>query len=536
MWRGWHWMGSLSRCLARPGLARLGKGCRRQYGGFALPTVLSGTGMAGSSKEWLGPLRMGSAAHGTATMTQRGRLWLSRWVPKHNQMITQLRPRQLKALDDLRNAYANGARAPILVAPTGFGKTATAAEVVRLAIAKGRTVWFLAHLREILDDTSARLAAAGISHGHIRAGRSVDYSQKAQVVAVQTAVRRNGLPQPDLVIIDECHLAVANTYRQVLTAAGNPLILGLTGTPQRLDGRGLGEVFDQLVLTCSTAQLIEEDLLASVRVYAPPSVDLSSLRTRAGEYDQGQAGEILSRPQVVGDALNHWEKLCHGRRGVAFCTTVAHAQAVANQWQSAGYRAMVVHGGSDDDERREAIVGLRAGRLDLVACAQLWIAGVDVPEIDAVIWLRPTQSLTAWLQGNGRGLRIAPGKRDLLVLDHVNNCRRLDHPLVNHDWSLDGKRKRQTEQAISCKVCPACFSTSISAAQVCADCGHRFNPEVRELKQVDGELVELTVTRKREQGSAQSLDDLRQLAQQRGYKRGWAERVYEARLAKRHGI
>jgi DNA repair protein RadD len=513
-------------------------------------------------------------------------------------MAVALRPRQLKALDDLRNAYVNGARAPILVAPTGFGKTATAAEVVRLAIAKGRTVWFLAHLREILDDTSARLTAAGISHGHIRAGQKADYTKAVQVVAVQTAVRRDGLPQPDLVIIDECHLAVANTYRQVLTAAGNPLILGLTGTPQRLDGRGLGEVFDQLVLTCSTAQLIEEDLLASVRVYAPPSVDLSSLRTRAGEYDQGQAGEILSRPQVVGDALNHWEKLCQGRRGVAFCTTVAHAHAVAGQWQAAGYRAMAVHGGSDDAERREAIVGLRAGRLDLVACAQLWIAGVDVPEIDAVIWLRPTQSLTAWLQGNGRGLRIAPGKRDLLILDHVNNCKRLDHPLVNHEWSLDGKRKRQTEQAISCKVCPACFSTSVSTAQVCRDCGHVFAPpERRELKQVEGELVEMAlsgitigckvalkapgrhkgpyivqdiwmgnelardkivglddgkgsgyfvehldsitpwaVEAKREQSSATDLEALRELAQQRGYKRGWAERVYQARLAKRHGI
>jgi superfamily II DNA or RNA helicase len=479
---------------------------------------------------------MGSATHGTATTTQRGRLRLSRWVSKHNQMVTQLRPRQLKALDDLRHAYASGARAPILVAPTGFGKTATAAEVVRLAIAKGRTVWFLAHLREILDDTSARLTAAGITHGHIRAGQKADYSAAVQMVAVQTAVRRNGLPQPDLVIIDECHLAVANTYRQVLTAAGNPLILGLTGTPQRLDGRGLGEVFDQLVLTCSTAQLIEEDLLASVRVYAPPSVDLSSLRTRAGEYDQGQAGEILSRPQVVGDALNHWEKLCHGRRGVAFCTTVAHAQAVANQWQSAGYRAMAVHGGSDDAERREAIVGLRAGRFDLVACAQLWIAGVDVPEIDAVIWLRPTQSLTAWLQGNGRGLRIAPGKRDLLVLDHVNNCRRLDHPLVSHEWSLDGKRKRQSEQAPSVKVCPQCFVAMASQAKQCGECGHTFAAEVRELQQVEGELVEVQRQQRREQGTAQSLDDLRQLAQQRGYKRGWAERVYQARLAKRYGV
>jgi superfamily II DNA or RNA helicase len=297
----------------------------------------------------------------------------------------------------------------------------------------------------------------------------------------------------------------------------------------------LGEVFDQLVLTCSTTQLIEENLLASVRVYAPPSVDLSSLRTRAGEYDQGQAGEILSRPQVVGDALNHWEKLCQGRRGVAFCTTVAHAHAVASQWQAAGYRAMAVHGGSDDAERREAIVGLRAGRLDLVACAQLWIAGVDVPEIDAVIWLRPTQSLTAWLQGNGRGLRVAPGKSDLLILDHVNNCRRLDHPLVSHEWSLDGKRKRQAEQAPSVKVCPQCFAAMASQAKQCGECGHTFAAEARELQQVEGELVEVAAReRKQEQGSAQSLQDLIALGHSRGYKNAvaWAKHVMYARSSK----
>jgi superfamily II DNA or RNA helicase len=315
------------------------------------------------------------------------------------------------------------------------------------------------------------------------------------VVAVQTAVRRSGLPRPDLIIIDECHLAVAESYRKVIAAAGHPLLLGLTGTPQRLDGRGLGEVFDRLVLTCTTAELIDEQLLAPVRVFAPPPPDLSGLHTRAGDFDQGEASAVLAKPAVVGDALSHWRKLCVGRRGVAFCTTVAHAQAVAEQWRREGYRAVAVHGGSDDDERREAITGLRAGRLDLVACAQLWIAGVDVPEIDAVVWLRPTQSLTAWLQGNGRGLRIALLKSDLLVLDHVGNCLRLGHPLEVHQWSLDGRVKRSREAGLSVKVCPQCFAAMPSARQTCPDCGHQFTPERRELQHVDGELVEVPVCR-----------------------------------------
>jgi superfamily II DNA or RNA helicase len=141
------------------------------------------------------------------------------------------------------------------------------------------------------------------------------------------------------------------------------------------------------------------------------------------------------------------------------------------------------------------------------------------------------------LQMIGRCLRPQPGKR-AVVLDHVGNTLRMGHHLEPRDWTLDGLKKRDREQAPSVKVCPQCFATSASAVQVCRECGHVFAPqERRELQQVDGELVEMAARqRKREQGSAQSLDDLRQLAQQRGYKRGWAERVYQARLAKRHGL
>jgi len=154
--------------------------------------------------------------------------------------MSALRPHQIKAIQDVRAAYAEGCRAPILCAPTGAGKTFTAAEIIKSAIAKGNRVWFLAHLREILDDTSARLRAAEIPHGFIMAGKPTNMYRDVQVVSVQTAMRRSFSVKPGLIIIDECHLAVANTYKQVLAAAGNPPILGLTGTPCRLDGRGLG--------------------------------------------------------------------------------------------------------------------------------------------------------------------------------------------------------------------------------------------------------------------------------------------------------
>jgi DNA repair protein RadD len=448
------------------------------------------------------------------------------------------RPRQTEAITDLRQAYRSGYRAPILVAPTGFGKTSTAVEIVRSAVARGRRVGFLAHLREILDDTTERLLEAGISHGSVRSGRSSDYGQAVQVMGVQTAVGRRQLPPLDLLIIDECHLAVAASYQRVIEALGFPNLLGLTGTPQRLDGRGLREVFDVLVPTCSTAELIEEGLLAPIRLFAP---ELTHLPDRRGkDFNQEEDGSILSAPAIVGDALSHWKRLCEGRRGVAFCASVAHAQAVAGQWRRAGYRAMAVHGDSDNDDRREAIQGLRAGRLDLVACAQLWIAGVDVPEIDVVIWLRRTTSVTAWLQGNGRGLRTAPGKTDLLIIDHVGNSdpARLDHPLIEREWSLDGKAKKKQQQSISVKVCPKCFASMPSAKPRCSECGHVFSAAPRaELQQIDGELIEREFRkreRRQEQGSAQTFDELVELGRQRGMKNphGWARHVWAAREAK----
>jgi DNA repair protein RadD len=188
-------------------------------------------------------------------------------------------------------------------------------------------------------------------------------------------------------------------------------------------------------------------------------------------------------------------------------------------------------------DRRQLLADLAIGRLKVLTSCALIGEGVDVPSVGGCILLRPTQSVGLHLQMIGRCLRPQEGKT-AVVLDHVGNTLRLGHHLEDREWTLDGVKKRDRDQAPSVKVCPQCFATSSSAAQVCRDCGHVFAPqEPRELKVVEGELKELAVqARKREQGKATGLDDLRQLAQQRGYKRGWAERVYEARLAKRHGI
>jgi DNA repair protein RadD len=458
-----------------------------------------------------------------------------------------LRPHQVRAIADVRAAYVEGCRAPILCAPTGAGKTFTAAEIIKSAIAKGKRVWFLAHLREILDDTSRRLDTAGIKHGFIMAGKPRNLHEYVQIVSVQTAMRRQFAIKPGLIIIDECHLAIANTYKKVIEAAGSPPILGLTGTPCRLDGRGLGEMFDRIIPTCSTRDLIDDGMLAPIRYYAPSKPKLDDIRMRAGDYALDQLEEVVRRSTITGDAVSHYKRVCPGKRAVAFCVSIKHADDVAEAFKRAGYRAMSISGKSTKQERDFALQGLRDGRLDVVCNAQLWVAGVDVPQIECIILLRPTKSLTFYLQSIGRGLRTAPGKEACIVLDHAGCIFEHGPPDGPRQWSLDARRKRSKLSAPAVRECPSCFAAH-EPAPVCPLCGHVYERQQRNgPEQVDGSLAAVDLQamyremrdaereekreRKQQQGQAQTIEALTELGQQRGYKnpRMWAQHVLRAR-------
>lgn len=450
-----------------------------------------------------------------------------------------LRPRQQKAIQDVRAAYRAGYRAPLLCAATGFGKTHTAAEIIKSAVERGNDVWFLAHLREILDDTARRLDQAGIDHGFIMAGMPRNPFKPVQVVSVQTAVKRPVVRPPGLIIVDECHLAVADTYKQVLVAAGNPPILGLTGTPCRLDGRGLGELFDTIIPTCSTADLINEGLLAPIRYYAPTKPDLTGIRTQAGDFALNQLAEAVDKPSIIGDAVAHYRKYAHGRRAVAFCVNIKHAEHTAAAFTAAGYRAVAISGKSTREERKAALTGLRQGTIDIVCNCALWVAGVDCPEIGCVILLRPTKSLTMYLQSVGRGLRTAPGKPDLIVLDHASCVFTHGMPQDPREWTLEAKPKK-SNKAPAVRECPECFACH-EPAPVCPCCGHLYQRETVATgpEQVDGQLVEVDAAairreRAREQAAAQTFEQLIEIGRKRGMKspHGWAKHVLAARQRK----
>ena len=454
-------------------------------------------------------------------------------------MSVNLRHYQQQAVDQIRQAYRAKHRSVLFVLPTGGGKTVVFSHIAEQAAARGNRICVLVHRQELLRQASASLSALGVRHGLIAANRSMDLSQPVQVASVQTLARRlHKLPAGlfQLLVIDEAHHSNAGTWAKVLQHFGSARVLGVTATPCRSDGRGLNEWYQAMVLGPTPAELTEQGFLAAARVLAPPGPSLIQVRKRMGDFDMSEAGQILQAGQAMGDCLSHYRRYLDGKTAIAFCCSIAHAEAVAELFNQHGVAAASIDGTMDSSTREQLLSDLGAGRLKVLTSCQLIGEGVDVPSVAGCILLRPTQSVSLHLQMIGRCLRPQPGKT-AVILDHVGNTQRLGHHLEEREWTLDGTPKRDRENAPSVKICPRCFSATASAARECPDCGHDFVAERRELQTVDGELQEVTaVDRKREQSRAHTLEDLIQVGKRRNMKNpiGWARHVMAARQTKGH--
>ena len=446
----------------------------------------------------------------------------------------QLRGYQQQAIDDLRNAYRCGHRAPLLCLPTGGGKTIIFSAIANSAAARGKQVLILVHRRELLHQASRKLSDIGLDHGLIAAGMAAT-DQPVLVASVQTLVRR--LPtldwQPSLIIIDEAHHTSAGSWTTVLDKWPDAFRLGVTATPCRLDGRGLSSAFDQLVLGPTVADLTDWGFLSPARIYAPPVIaDLSGLRRRAGDYAADQASTAMNRPTVTGDAIAHYQRLAPGLRAIAFCCSIDHASHVAASFNTAGIPAATLLGNTPD---RDAVVAaFDAGSVQVLVTVDVVSEGFDIPAASCAILLRPTQSLGLYLQQVGRVLRPAPGKDHALVLDHVGNVHRHGFPDDHREWSLaEGAKRAGSASAPSVRTCPECYA-AFKPAPICPCCGATCVPiKSRVIREMAGELQELRrdaarATRRKQQ-AARTLPQLLALAKERGYSPGWAYRIYHAR-------
>lgn len=381
----------------------------------------------------------------------------------------QLRPYQSQLITDIRLQYQLGKRSVLAVMPTGSGKTTCFSHIAQSAARKGSRVAILVHRQELLDQASRALTAMGVQHGIIAANRSMDLSHAVQVASVGTVARRlHLLPQSflQLLVIDEAHHSNAGTWAKVVQHFHTAKLLGVTATPIRGDGRGLGEYYQTMVQGPSAAWLTDNGYLAPAKVYAPPGFDSTGLRKRMGDFDMTQAADRVQ----MGDCLTHYRQHLSGQTAIAFCCSVAHAEAVARLFQSAGIAASSIDGSNTASERRGLLEDLGTGKLKVLTSCALIGEGVDVPSVGGCILLRPTQSVALHLQMIGRCLRPQDGKT-AVVLDHVGNTLRLGHHLEDRDWTLDGVHKRDREAAPSVKVCPSALPPAPAPRRYAATAG-----------------------------------------------------------------
>ncbi|SLK03908.1 DEAD/DEAH box helicase [Novosphingobium mathurense] len=455
--------------------------------------------------------------------------------------MIQLREYQARVIEESRAAYAQRLRAVLLCMPTGAGKTMTASTIVHGASAKGNVTWWLVHRRELLSQASQTFHSLNIPHGTVQAGHVSNPYARVQVASVQTIIRRlDELPAPDLIVFDEAHHIGSASWQAIFEHFPHARVLGLTATPWRLDGVGLGNWFEHMVLGPTTGELIEQGSLSRYRLFAPAMPDLSGVGTVAGDFHRSALSAAMDKPQIVGDAIGHYKRLCAGKRAVAFAAGVENSKHIAAQFIAAGIPAEHVDGSMSVAERDGAVERFRSGQTLILSNADLFGEGFDVPAIEAAILLRPTKSLSLHLQQVGRALRPAEGKSEAIILDHAGNSLLHGLPDDAREWDLADreKKKRAAPSEVPVRTCEECYFVYRPAPK-CPQCGHAVEVKAREIEVVDGVLEEVKKAEPRakfrEQGKANSLDALIELGRQRGYKNPtfWARKVWASRQGRR---
>jgi len=436
----------------------------------------------------------------------------------------------------------------LVYAPTGWGKTVFSSALIALIEAAGKRVIFAVHRLALLKQTAVTLEAFGLAYSYIAAGYHHNIYRKIQIASIDTLKNRLGKHPADYVFIDEAHLSASEGWARVVEyyKKSGAKIIGLTGSPIRLDGKPLGAVWDTMVMGPSPRWLIENGRLSKYRAFSPAGIDVSGLRTRKGEYVAAEVEDLIAGKAVMAGAVRHWRKHASGLRTIAFAPSVRRAEEMAAEFRENGMRFIALDANTPQADRDRAFLALADRQLDGLVNVNLFSEGFDMSAqvgrdvpIECVLDMSPTQSLAKHLQRHGRGLRKKP--QPAILLDLVGGFARLGLPDEEREWSLDGEnngKRKGGEQEEKVRTCPEC-GASHDPAPRCPECGHVYEVKARKVAEIEGDLVEIdieAVRRQRvvEQARAKTLDDLVSLARSRGYKspEKWAAHVWTARQAK----
>lgn len=420
----------------------------------------------------------------------------------------ELRDYQLNLITGVHNAWRQGYKRPCIVLPCGGGKSIITADMAKRTTDRGKRVLFLVHRQELCEQIENTFTSYGVDMSLCSIGM------------VQTVTRRlDRTEKPSLIITDENHHCLASSYRRIYDYFGSCCV-GVTATPVRLNGGGLGEINDVLIVGISAKELIARHCLAPFDYYAPQVADLSGIKTRNGDFAAEEIEAALSKPRIYGDVVKYYRQLADGMKAVCYCATIKHSKEMAAQFTENGITAAHIDGSTPKNERAAIIQQFRTGAIKILCNVDLISEGFDVPDCGASILLRPTKSLTLYIQQAMRCMRYQPNKK-AVIIDHVGNVHRHGLPDADREWSLEPKPAKKKENTVSVKQCTRCFFTH-APAPVCPNCGYIYPKTQKEIKeQQETELIKIVGEYKSAEECG-SIQELFAFGKSKGYKSGWA--------------
>ncbi len=417
-------------------------------------------------------------------------------------MNNSLRTYQSNLYLAARQALA-GHRSICIQLATGAGKTPIMASMCESVHDKKKLAWILVERKELLNQASAHLLKWGIPHNSINPGNNESLSFNIHIVSSDTLIRRYEKIKrwPDLLIIDEAHLMIDRQLDLISRLPETTKVIGMTATPERLDGRGLSEVYEKLIEGPSIPWLTEHDFLSDLRYFAPPIEGLADLHVRGTDYDEEELEALLQRRKIYGELVGHYEKYGRGKAALIFCRSVKSAVQTAERFREKGFKFYAIHSNSDEypmsaTRRRELVAALTAGTIDGLTNCEIGTYGLDIPRIEYGACIRPTLSRALYFQMIGRCLRpwtdpvTGYRKESALFFDHVNNI--LEHQEPNYpgipphyvskiNWNFCGTDKRKREKNNNIVLCPH-LDFLYCPRPHCATCEHNPDKTIKDCR------------------------------------------------------
>lgn len=435
-----------------------------------------------------------------------------------------LRPYQQLALERLRAEFRAGLRRVCLISPTGSGKTTVASHIILGAVAKGHSVVFVVHRKELADQASARLDEHGVEHGVIMADHPrARPTALVQVASIATLLRRSVRPPAGLLILDECSHAAAKSWTQLLESYPAAKVIGLTATPWRLDGKGLGECFDAAVVAATPKELIASGHLSDYIGYRYIAPDVAALTVRGGDYEKHGLALACSTTVVMGDVVEEWLAHASTLRTVLFAVNLRHARLLADAFRARGVAAETIDYTMGREEREAILARVRSGETRIIANVNLLTEGWDLPVLGCAVLARPTKSIALYLQMVGRVMRPSPGKTVTRIHDHGGLVEQHGLPDDERDYSLHADTKSPGERPTALRVCPKCFAIFALGGNICPECNSPLSVAHRAQLpgETMGEAVDIRTAATQRRDRASWLVEAVEFCVTRGYKPGW---------------